>query len=170
MSRAVICDVCSKVCQDESYFSLSGWQGKGVHYPAKKRKDEAWAIEQRQDIDGLAADICSDCLEQRLNIVSLNRVKTRETLRKEIQAQNPHMSPLALLRQVVGISSTSVVCDRCQSECMDKHLLIKSGWITEQGEELMAELCEPCVRADLMGVVQFQKLSAKQQAPEPSAI
>jgi hypothetical protein len=169
MSRVVLCNVCSAICQSNQYFSLQGWQGKGTFYPGNRREKDAWVIQQRQDIEGLAADVCPPCLRDRLNLVLLQPVKTRETLRQELLAQNPQASPLAVLRKVIEISATSVSCALCESSCIDKHLLVQSGWLTSQGEALTAELCDACVKSNLMSIVRFQQTPVKQTDPEPSA-
>ena len=168
MSRAVLCDACGNVCQDNQYFSLKGWQGKGEHHPNKRREEEGWEIKQLENVARLSADLCPTCLRDHVGIARLNPVKTRPTLMNDLQAKNPQMSWLALLRRTAGMASTSVTCDICQKDCMAQHLEIKSRWLTENGEELTAELCEQCVNGSLLGVVRFQSQPPKEQISEIS--
>lgn len=167
MSRVVLCDICSTICQGNQYFSLSAWHGKSQQHPSKQ-KQEAWDIKHRDDVEKLLADVCTTCLSDRLGIPHLSPVKTRETLRREIQLENPQMSGLKLLRKTAGMVSISVTCDLCQGNCMDRHLKIESGWLTNQGEQLMAELCSQCVGERLYPIVRFQVKPPKQQPTELS--
>ncbi len=154
MSRVVLCDICSKICEGKQYFSLNGWLGKGKHYPAERQKDEAWEIQQIRDIESLSIDVCPNCLKERVGIAHLNPIKTREMLMQEVKARNPRISGLALLRKTAVTAMHSVTCDLCQSDCIDKHIEIKAGWLTLQGEELSIQLCEHCVENRLSPSIQ----------------
>lgn len=162
MSRAVVCDSCGSICQGNQYFSLDGWWGKGQYYPGNRREAASWDLIVRQDLEGLSADLCPGCLSNCVGLNELNPVKTRQALMKELQDKHPQMPVLTLLRKTVGMSAISITCDICQTDCMTQHLRIKAGWLTPSGEELSAELCEPCINSALIGAVRFQAQLPKQ--------
>lgn len=171
MSHAVLCDVCGLILgQEERYFSLNAWHGKGQHYPGNRRKPEGWDVKRRDDLEQLSADVCATCMSDRVNFSQLNPVKTKETLKQELKAANPNLSGLTLLRQTAGSVALWVKCDRCQKDCIDKHLQIASAWLTPHGEELTAELCEPCVNEMLQPIVRFQVTPAKQETHSTSGV
>jgi hypothetical protein len=170
MSRAVVCDACGNLCQGNQYFSLQGWYGKGEHYPSRRRKEESWAIKQREAIAKLTGDLCPTCLDNHIGLTKLNPAKTRQGLIQELKAQNPELSGFELLRRTAGMTSISVKCDLCQKDCMEQHLRIKAGWLTKDNEELTSELCEPCVSHRLMDVIQFEFHLPETQASELSAV
>lgn len=170
MSRAVVCDACGNPCQGNQYFSLQGWYGKGEHYPSKRRKEESWAIKQRENLAKLAADLCPTCLNNHIRLNKLNPVKTRQGLIQELQAQDPQLSGFELLCRTAGMASISVKCDLCQNDCIEQHLRIKAGWLTEDKEELTSELCEPCVSHRLMDTIQFEFHPSETQSSELLAV
>jgi hypothetical protein len=119
-------------------------------------------------LKGYQRSVCPTCLIDRLVIPHPSPVKTREMITREIQSKHPQMLGLKLLWHTAGIASISVMCDLCQGDCMDRHLKIKSSWLTEQGEELIAELCSQCISERLQPTVRFQVKPPKQQPIEVS--
>jgi hypothetical protein len=87
-------------------------------------------------------------MRDRIGLSSFQLVKTKEARRLELQAENPDMAPIKMLRLLSGKSySVSLTCDHCGAECMEQHLEIKSAWLTAAGEESIADLCEACVQS-----------------------
>jgi hypothetical protein len=101
-------------------------------------------------------------MSDRLGISDFQPVKTRKAREAALKAQNPDMSPFTVLRHAAGGHyAVEVTCDQCGAECMDKHLRATSAWLTAGGEELMAEICEACVRSKLQPITKFQAVPPK---------
>lgn len=163
MSHVIMCDVCSSICATDQYFALQGWLGTSKYYSGKGKQGGTWDIEPCAEVKGLVADVCADCLT-RMEIASrCSEEKTRDTLVREMIEQNPGISMLKVLRKTALPSVFSVNCNLCQSNCIDKHLQISSGWVT-QGNRIAAQICEPCVSERLQPLVRFQVTPAKLQA------
>ncbi len=170
MSRVVQCDICGHICQGQQFFSLTAWHGKGEHVSKKGKRNEGWKIKRRDDIEGRSADVCSDCMSDRVGISDFQAVKTTKTREAEIKAQNPDMSALVLLRHLAGgYYSVTVICDQCGAECMDKHLRATSAWLTAGGEELITEVCEACVEGKFQPITKFQVVPPK-PVPQKAAV
>ncbi len=158
MSKAVICDLCSAVCQPGAYVELSGWWGKHNQVSRGRRRAERWTLERKQERDGLAADVCRSCAENHLKFVTFSLEKTRETLLHERRQKHPEESMLAAYRHVSGTTVEGVGCDCCQTECIDRHLHLRSQWQNSDGEVLVADLCEACVNSELRSRIRLESV------------
>jgi len=156
MTYAILCNVCGNICRHNQYASLQAWHGKHQHHSRKRGRAECWTIDLREDIEQLSADVCRDCLNDRLAVIRLNSSKTRAALMQDLRAVKPSISAFEALRRTVGVGVTSARCDICKTECIDKHLKIIGNWNSVGVEELTSEVCERCVSGQLSAVIRFQ--------------
>lgn len=156
MASQIICDICQNVCQTDRYFQLTGWWGKGYLFPSSRRQKDAWRLELQAQAETLNADVCADCMENRLNITSFYPEEKRDVQLEKLRQKNPDLSGLKLLRKALGSVVEGIACDLCGSQCIDRFLQIKSSWLNADRASSTADLCESCVSDRLAPIVRFQ--------------
>lgn len=93
--------------------------------------------------------ICRRCVEDRLSTdIRLNQEKPREVLRAERREAFPKESDFVNLRKttlwVGGIS-----CHRCESECYERHVKVRSEWLDAERSHLRPLLKTEATKAVL---------------------
>lgn len=163
MSR--ICDMCDQACTSNNYLSLTAWWGKHLDRVVTRRKKrsrmmedvEVWEPKALSDEEGLKADICRQCAEQKLaKSISFHPKITRMNLYEDYQREHPNTSAFECLRKTIPMGIKSITCDICHTDCFSKHLLVSSNWQNLDNKTVEAHICEFCVNNHLSPQIKFQ--------------
>ncbi len=163
MSR--ICDMCGQACIDKNYLSLTAWWGKHLDRVEKRRKKksrtmedvEVWETKALSDEEGLKADICRQCAEEKLaKSIRFHPRITRMDRYNDYQREHPNTLPIECLRKTIPMGIKSITCDICHTDCFSKHLLASSNWQNLESKTVAAHVCESCVKVHLSPQIKFQ--------------
>lgn len=156
MSQVVLCDLCGNSCQGSDFFHLSGWWGKHLRFDAPKPKDRHWEPKLMIELEQMQADVCRQCVLERLDFLQLHIEPSRNRTLQERQAQYPNESLLKAMRLTSPAGVDDVFCDICQTSCYEKHLRFQSQWKTSDDSTTEAEVCDRCVESRLKPLIRFQ--------------
>lgn len=138
MTQVCVCDRCG-VPASGGTFTLSGWWQLVTE--SKKRRTA-------QPIgDQLSADICHQCSSDMG--IEFVLEPTRQEQFERWKKEHPGRSGLEGLRRTspTGACIGDVTCDRCQANCSERYARLFSTWVTENQENLYADLCPSCFKA-----------------------
>jgi hypothetical protein len=138
ISMSRLCDLCGQACKLNNYLSLSAWWTKHferVDTIKKKssRVEEEVEVFEPKLLSGeerLTADICRECVENRLaKSIRFHPRITRMTILEDCQKENPNKHPLECMRKTAKVIIEAITCDICHKDCFSKHLLCQSEWM-----------------------------------------
>lgn len=146
MSRT--CDICNKSALE--YMTVTAWWSKYLEYEDPYEKHNRWSVQLRQDISGLTADVCRQCVDEQLSkFMHFHREFSEKLLQERAiekrRKQYPNEAMLKSLRMTIPNGLEDVFCDICNTSCFEKHLKFRSEWQYPDQSTLVAYICEQCV-------------------------
>lgn len=168
MAKTCICDLCSRICDDGNYMTLTGWWGKYEFSKNPKSGESRYDTKIVSKVPPIEIDICQFCIERKLaSLISfqpqISIWEKRDRDYEEWKKTYPDKAFKGLLKTYPG-GIQSIICDLCGSDCFDKYVNLKSSTKNPDRTAQGADICEQCYENQLKSLIGIMGAKLSQSA------